>query len=142
MSFLSTLIYTIKKSSKISKLQHSIAVFPRVDNVSNMLDDFDSKDKLLNSYFDVCLEDPGVLKIMNDYQTSKGDLRQIYDKLLELGAGQWAGGHYVALSAIAYVQTLEYVIKKKKMDEFNTEVANNLIIYFEKRMGAIPVEWM
>ena len=102
----------------------------------------EQRERLLGEYIDFCLTDIGVSKIIEDYEITKEGLKEIYNKLLALGDGQWVGGHYVALSTLAYVQPLEYFLKAQKIGKSGVEVAYNLIIYFEKRMVLIPNEWL
>jgi hypothetical protein len=47
------------------------------------------------------------------------------------GAGQWRGGHFVAASAIAYPQTLRYLLKHRTKRDLPPEVAWKLLKYFE-----------
>jgi hypothetical protein len=47
-----------------------------------------------------------------------------------VGAGQWACGHWVAASALAYSDALRYLLMRRK--ENMQETAYNLIMYFER----------
>ena len=47
-------------------------------------------------------------------------------------AQQWAGGHWVAASALAYPETLEFVLSHKSNNERRVTLAASLIRYFEQ----------
>jgi hypothetical protein len=62
-------------------------------------------------------------------------LKATYRKLVMLGAGQWARGHWVAASAFAFGATLDYVLRElgdSATYEESIEVASRLLDYFER----------
>jgi len=84
-----------------------------------------------------CEASASVREVMNQFSLSREELRQIYSELLALGAGQWVCGHWVAASALAYPETLRYLVKNKRNGCSGMETAYTLIKHFE--LGA-PLE--
>jgi len=85
-----------------------------------------------------CEANEQVKKVMLEFGATRGTLSALYRRLLLAGAGQWAGGHYVAASAIAYPQTLRYLLRAplETRDQLSA-AAFKMIMHFER--GA-PVE--
>src|SRR3989344_3586084 len=135
MNFFSTILYSIRKSTKLRKLQSALANIPLPQDVSALISWSEKRENLLSEYVDFCLADPGVFKVMKDFNITKKDIKEIYNQLLASGAGQWQGGHYVALSTLAYAQPLEYFLKAKKNHKSDLEIMYNLTVYFEKGMN-------
>lgn len=61
--------------------------------------------------FKLCEEDTAVSEVMKRYQATRATLSELFTRLRAVGAGQWAGGHYVAASALAYPHTLEFLLR-------------------------------
>ncbi|MXX70275.1 MAG: hypothetical protein F4Y73_00140 [Gemmatimonadetes bacterium] len=61
---------------------------------------------------DYCVAKPGILEVMQSFDLDRSDLEDLYFALMAVGAGQWAGGHWVAASALAYPDSLRFVAKK------------------------------
>jgi len=78
---------------------------------------------------DYCESQPAIQALMKEFHISRDDLLKFYNQIIAAGAGQWACGHWVAASAIAYPETLRYFLIRKGKD--NSETAYNLIKYFE-----------
>lgn len=73
---------------------------------------------------------------MERHGANRDTLRRAYVRLLAGGAGGWVGGHYVAVSALAYGPPLEYVLShfhEPSSRAVNIEVAFRLNEYFERR---------
>jgi hypothetical protein len=83
-----------------------------------------------DTLFDYCESQPGVQDVMNEFQVSRDDLREVYHLLLAAGAGQWACGHWVAASALAYPEALRYILRRR--GENIMETAFNVGMYFER----------
>jgi hypothetical protein len=87
----------------------------------------------LTALLDYCESQPVIEGLMNEFQISRDDLRELYYDLLRSGAGQWVCGHYVAASALAYPEPLRYMlVRKRNNGSFNIETASNVIMYFEQ----------
>lgn len=65
------------------------------------------------------------------------DLVTIYTKLQISGAGQWVGGHYVALSTLAYLEPLSYYIWAKKQNISDLQLTHDLVTYFKEYPGSL-----
>lgn len=55
-----------------------------------------------------CASVPGISEVLRTHGLEIDALETIYSELSLNSAGQWAGGHFVAASALAYPHTLEY----------------------------------
>ena len=63
-------------------------------------------DAACEELLDFCQNDPGVAGVCFDYELGREDLRKLYWMLRSNGAGHWVRGHYVALSTLAYAESL------------------------------------
>jgi hypothetical protein len=81
---------------------------------------------------DYCVATERIRKVMEEYNISKDDLRQFYFELINVGAGQWRTGHWVAVSALAYPETLRYIMQARDNKSRFEETAWNLLMYFER----------
>jgi len=131
-----------KKSIRLLKLQHALADLPSPHDAVSLIKGGEIREGLLNEYIDFCLTDIGVSKIVKDFNINKEKLKEIYWTLMGSGAGQWADGHFVALSVLAYMQPLEYYLRAKKIGRPDAEVMFNHITYFEKGMISIQNDWL
>ena len=61
--------------------------------------------------FDLCENDPATCEIMQRYGATRETLRELFTRLQIAGGAQWAGGHYVVASALAYPHTLEFLLR-------------------------------
>lgn len=59
---------------------------------------------------DWCLADPAVRAVLVRRGASRETLRECLESLLRMGAGRWAGEHYLAASALAYAPALELLL--------------------------------
>ena len=91
------------------------------------------REKAEEALLDYCEADRNIRAVMAQFKVSRDALGEIYSRLLAAGAGQWAGGHYVAASAIAYPDTLRYVLSRPVSGrEALLETAYRLIMHFER----------
>jgi hypothetical protein len=98
-----------------------------------MFSSSDCTTEALTALLDYCESRPVIKEVMNEFQASQDDLKELYYDLLRSGAGQWVFAHYVAASALAYPEPLRYMLMKKRNDKsFNIETAYNVIMYFER----------
>jgi len=67
--------------------------------------------KPMEALFDYCEANANVRDVMREFNATRDTLKDIYSVLLSGGAGQWAGGHYVAASAVAYPNTLRFLLE-------------------------------
>ena len=88
-------------------------------------------DVSLTELFAMCQADPYLNTVIENHGVGRQDLEALYQRLVEVGGAQWRGGHYIPVSAFAYAQTLDYMLRCRDAQEFKV-VANRLIQYFEK----------
>ncbi len=92
----------------------------------------DRSQKALEALLDYCETNPDTRIVMAEFNASRGILIELYGNLLKAGAGQWAGGHYVPVSALAHSHTLRYILRHPAIgrDAINQQ-AYDLIMHFE-----------
>ncbi len=88
-----------------------------------------------DALFDYCEQEPTIQPLLKEFQISRDGLQRLYSQLIVAGAGQWASGHWVAASALAYPESLQYVLSRRGKDM--QETAFKLITYFER---GLPLE--
>lgn len=140
MEFFSKIGRSIKKSSRLRKLQKIIS--PPGQTEADLLDGFlkslrtgsNKKTEALKEYLDLCQSDEGVAQILREYHLTKEDLEQIYSRLLANGLGQWIKGHYIALSTIAYYEPLLYFVESEKQGTESHQIFKNLFGYWNNEI--------
>lgn len=70
-------------------------------------------DRALAELLDFCELDEGVRYVLDELDWNREDLRTIYVNLVANGADQWASGHWVPASSIAFGQTLMYLANEE-----------------------------
>lgn len=101
------------------------------DMGNDLISDSERYQKAREALLDYCEASAEVQKILKEFKVSSATLEELYSQLTKAGAGQWRGGHYVAASAIAYPQTLRYLLEHRTKRDIPTEVAWKLLKYFE-----------
>lgn len=104
-----------------------------IDPNKIMEDMFGSSDRKSNAeevFFDYCEQQPSIQALLKEFRVSRKDLQELYNKFIMAGAGQWACGHWVPASALAYPESLRYLLNRR--EENIQETAFNLIMYFEQ----------
>jgi hypothetical protein len=140
MGFFSRMTTSWSKSSRLQELQQKISPHDG-DVVDDLLSDFRSsregglsaKTQALEEFFDLCESDAGVRNVMLVEHLSRSDLKRLHAKLLGAGLG-WVKGHNVALSTIAYVEPLQYLVRAQKQEEGWAKICFNLLEYWEGRI--------
>lgn len=82
--------------------------------------------------FDYCEGHPEVAQVMAEHGITCEALEELYGTLLAGGAGQWAGGHFVAASALAYPQSLQFLLQDQGGDRSFAGKVDALIGHFER----------
>ena len=91
--------------------------------------DTSAEDALL----DYCERDPATQAVITEFKVVRSDLSALYCKLLVGGAGQCAGGHFIAASAIAYPHTLRYLLQHRPEEPDQlAQLVDKLIAHFER----------
>jgi hypothetical protein len=91
-----------------------------------------AKEKAKETLLDYCVANTEIRKVMNEFSISRDDLRELYSDLIAIGAGQWRCGHWVAASALAYPQTLRYILEGQAKGREKKITVLYLIMYFER----------
>ncbi len=98
--------------------------------MEEILNGGDQKARAESALLDYCEQQPTIQALLREFKISRQDLQELYRQLIMVGAGQWTCGHYVAASALAYPDSLRYLLMRRK--ENLRETAYNLIVYFER----------
>ena len=127
------MIFGIFKSMKKSK---------KLVQYSQMLSEFgNDDDEALQGIIDLAFDDANNAPIIKKHKITRKKMEEKYRELVVHGAGQIAGNHWVAASALVYAQTLDYIFDKsdnKLTRDSGGAVAYILIDYFEKsKMGPV-----
>jgi hypothetical protein len=97
-----------------------------------------AKEKALDKYWFCCAANESVAAVLSKYNLSRRQLKDMYIKLIEVGLGQWANGHFVALSTFAYGEPFHYLMKSKERGwregESFKEVAYDILRYFREEI--------
>ena len=114
MGFFSDIAYSWTKSKKVRKLQLKIAPLGPRGVVTDFLVGTLGRDEALEDYLDLCMADGGVARVMREYNLTREDLVEFYDRLCMVGLGQWINAHFVALSTLAYAEPLQYLAESRR----------------------------
>jgi len=98
--------------------------------MDDILSGNDDNDNAEEAFLDYCEQQPSIQALLNEFNVSRKDLQELYNKLIMAGAGQWTCGHWVPASALAYPESLRYVLNRR--EENIQETAFKLIMYFEQ----------
>jgi hypothetical protein len=79
-----------------------------------------------------CFVQPAIQSLLTEFGADGDTLKELYSRLCVSGAGQWAGGHWVAASALAYPHTLRFLLTNLKGGASHMEQAYSLIMHFER----------
>ena len=134
---------SLKKSSTIRKLTKEY-LNTKVDLSSGTIHDILTADKIprdnvINKIVEMAYNEPNNQPPVKKFKITRVKLAETISHLERLGCGQYAKGHYVAISSILYPQTLEYIFYKNRKNLIEKErMAIDLINYFaENNTGNI-----
>lgn len=131
------LFRSLKKSSKVKKLTKEYLKFRRDLSSGTAFDiltaDTTARDNTINKIVDMAYNEPNNQPPIKRFKITRDRLSETIPYLEMLGCGQYAKGHYVAISSILYPQTLEYIFYKNRKNRVEKErMAIDLINYFEQ----------
>ena len=98
--------------------------------IKELLSGGDRRATAEDALLDYCEQQPAIQALLKESQISRHDLQELFHQLILNGAGQWACGHWVAASTLAYPESLRYAIKRR--GENMRQTASKLIMYFEQ----------
>lgn len=118
-----TLIFSQKKSKILSKIAKEKQKGFNLTEITS--DKIEKLYSLLNN-------DNATLFLLKKFNKTNEDLRNIVQKLELCGAGQVVRGHYVPISSIAFIDTLELLLEhwngvNFEIKNYNTADSNMLI---------------
>ena len=135
------LFQSLKKSIKIKKLSKQLSKPRNTKDTQDILCYLDKKQEYLNELIELCLADEYIAMVVSQYNANGQTLKELYSLLCRAGAGQYAGGHFVAASSLAFPLTLKFLLEHyndgsfsiKGYDDYNSMlfIAYRLIQYFE-----------
>lgn len=141
------LFQSFKKSIKLKRLSKRLSKPISTKDTQDILFDPDKKKKYLNELIELCLADEYIAMVMSQYNANGQTLKELYSLLCRAGAGQYAGGHFVAASSLAFPLTLQFLLEHyndgsfsiKGYDNYNSMlfIAYRLIEYFENGEAGI-----
>lgn len=140
MDKLATLIFSLKKSRKLQKLQEVIAppgqtIEQAADSMYKEIKGDDKNEKALNAFWDLCENDENISNIMIQYKKNRNYLQDTYSKLCAMGLGQWINGHFLALSTLAYPEPLKFVIESENRKIPYQNIVSALFDYWETNIS-------
>lgn len=131
MGFFSTLRNSSQKSKKLKQISLALGGGRKTMSLEDLFDD--SRDKVLEEMLDYCFSDPNLSVLLHEFSVSREELKNLYYILLNHGLGQWVRGHYVAVSALFFPQTLRYLLKYFTIEKLDRAKAYRVLEYFDKR---------
>ncbi len=96
----------------------------------DILNSSDRRASAEEALLDYCEQQPSIQAVLKEFKISRQDLQGLYHTLIMVGAGQWRCGHWVAASALAYPESLRYLLSRR--GENIQKTAFNLLMYFEQ----------
>ena len=121
--------FSIKKSrilSKIRKLKQNERFKPEdlLNSTINRLahgNTLSKEDLLMEELLNLLSKDESTLKLLEKHGKTFEDIRGIISCLKSNGAGQIVNGHYVAVSSIAFIDSLDFLLSYWSKDGFDIE---------------------
>lgn len=100
--------------------------------LEEMIQDPDRSAQVDADLVDYCMSRASLQDIIREFDLTPEVMMEIYRQLAVAGAGQWAGGHYIAASALAYPHTLRFLLESKRAGVEPLETAYSLVMHFER----------
>ena len=135
----------IRSLRKQMKLRRISRVLGALFDAARWVDELGSggtseKDRALEDLLDLCESDFQLRQIMDAHGANRETLSELYWMLIANGAGQWAGGHFVAASALAYGFPLLFLLQNAGTLHWR-RICVLLIEYFERNeVGPVSLE--
>ncbi len=114
-----------------------------ITDIESLIGQAAKEEQAMANLFELIESDPILNAILCAEGANKDDLKKCYTSLISCGAGQWAKGHWVAASALAFGTTLPFVLRQSNNGRLDRrddwlEIAWGVLDYFEKgRVGVL-----
>ncbi len=146
MGIISSLVKNIKLSRIMSRIDNPSETFS-VDKMfeagmkSIKSNEKSDKAKALDDLFELITNDRDLCRIMKSHNASIDTIKDIYDRLIRFGTGNWVKGAFVPAASIATNPTLDYLLteategKNDNQDEQYErwlKISHNLTQFFGK----------
>lgn len=121
-------------SPALARISKDLAPSDNVDKITEkLLSGSNRSEKAREALLDYCEAKEQIKSVMRDFGATRKTLSELYMRLEIAGAGQWAGGHYVSVSSIAYPDTLRYLLRTPlETREQLQGAAFRMVMHFER----------
>ena len=106
-----------------------------LSSVEQMMTEGDQQADALSELLDYCTAKRDIQDVMRSFDLDRTELEELYRTLVVAGAGQWARGHWVAASTLAYPESLRFLVgRRRRPPDLETLEATiyALIMHFER----------
>ena len=90
----------------------------------------------LSELLDYCTAKCDIQEVMRSFDINRTELEALYRTLVVAGAGQWAGGHWVAASTLADSESLRFLVSRRRRRAPDPETLEAtiyaLVVHFER----------
>ena len=123
-----------RKYSKLSALSRNRRHIPvTVEEIVHS-----SHDRDLEELISVVLNDKDCRAVLSGFNGTEETLRELYDKLIKSGAGQWAEWDWIPYMALAEPWALEYLLRRNQADSF-LRIAMRIVVFYQDKK---TLEWL
>jgi hypothetical protein len=143
MSWLSSIFSSLRKSSDLRRISLGLALPYGFGDVTSLIEDAANEERSLAELLDLIQSDSKLSSILDTEGADREDLKRCYIALVRHGAGQWAKGHWIAASGLAFANTLPFILQQSKNGRLNErdnwqKIVWSVLDYFENgRVGAL-----
>ena len=125
---------SINKTRKLVKISKKISAFYSVESLIKCRDEREkAREEMLKAreeMLDVIENNEQLRKVMQNNNYTRDDVNKLLTRLLVCYSNQWVNGHYVPVSSLMFVPTLEYLIKRIETGCNLDETSMTLVDYF------------
>ena len=144
MGLLSLLRSSMGKSSQVTRISKVLSRPFSVKRIRNEILSGDTSDNdAIEQLLDLCMTNEILKPIVQKHQATREQLKKIHTWLAVCGAGQWVNGMFVEVAAMAFPDTLDYLLNNyQRMLEDPTQrhaMCYRMIKYYESgKRGPVP----
>lgn len=135
MGWFSGLRRSFAKSAELRRISKQLGG-PPPTNPMALMQQAGAEEDALSKLWDLVEGDPDLARILRTHEADRARLNKLMRHLRVVGAGTWAGGHYVPASTFAFGPTLDYVLRHTGSADLSRadmlEVAYRLTAYFQR----------